>query len=142
MIKYNSFFWIILLSVSPANANGWNNDVPASVVGLSGSCVEIPCTFSYPANGKTYTGFTGVWYTANYESKVFHTDTSKISEAFKGRTSLTGDLHQNKCSLKISSLQKSDTGPFMFRIEIENLEKYTYAEKKVSIEVKGKKIVK
>ncbi|CAM4555573.1 unnamed protein product [Leuciscus chuanchicus] len=128
------FLWF---RVSPANANGWNNDVPASVVGLSGSCVEIPCTFRYPAKPHTtYTGFTGVWYTENYESNVFHTDTSKISEAFKGRTKLTGDLHKNKCSLKISSLRNSDTGPFMFRIEIENLDKYTYAAKKVSITVK------
>ncbi|KAK7172108.1 hypothetical protein R3I93_004416 [Phoxinus phoxinus] len=127
------FLW---LRVSPANADGWNNDVPASVVGLSGSCVEIPCTFSYPANGKTYTRFTGIWYTENYESTVFHTDTSKISEAFKGRSSLTGDLHLNTCSLKISSLRDSDTGPFMFRIEIENLDKFTYAAKKVSITVK------
>lgn len=125
--------------MSSANANEWNNDVPASVVGLFGSCVEIPCTFNYPARGKTYTGFTGVWYTENQESNVFHTDTSKISEAFKGRTNLIGDLHQNDCSLKISSLRKSDTGPFMFRIEIENLNKYTYGAKKVSITVKGKR---
>jgi len=124
--------------VSPTYANGWNNVVPKSVVGLSGSCVEIPCTFSYPANGKTNTRFTGIWYTDNYESIVFHTDTSKISQAFKGRTSLTGDLHLNTCSLRISSLRNSDTGPFFFRIEIENLDKYTYSANKVSITVKGK----
>ncbi|XP_039527102.1 sialic acid-binding Ig-like lectin 14 isoform X2 [Pimephales promelas] len=128
------FLW---LRVSPTYANGWNNVVPKSVVGLSGSCVEIPCTFSYPANGKTNTRFTGIWYTDNYESTVFHTDTSKISQAFKGRTSLTGDLHLNTCSLRISSLRNSDTGPFFFRIEIENLDKYTYSANKVSITVKG-----
>ncbi|XP_077063943.1 myelin-associated glycoprotein [Siphateles boraxobius] len=127
------FLW---LRVSTANADGWNNDVPASVVGLSGSCVEIPCTFSYPAKGKTYTRFTGVWTTGDYEPIIYHTDSSKITEAFKRRTNLTGDLHLNTCSLKISSLRNSDTGPFIFRIEIEDLDKYTYAAKKVSITVK------
>lgn len=125
--------------MSPANADKWSIEVPTSVVGLSDTCVEIPCKFSYPAKGKKYTRFTGMWYTGNYESTVYHTDTSKISEVFKGRTSLTGDLHQNTCSLKISSLRGSDTGPFMFRIEIEHLDKYTYVENKVSITVKGKR---
>uniref|UniRef100_A0A8C1NKU3 Si:dkey-238d18.5 n=1 Tax=Cyprinus carpio TaxID=7962 RepID=A0A8C1NKU3_CYPCA len=110
----------MLLSLT---AGEWSAEMPKSVVGLSGSCVVIPCTFSYPANGKTYTEFTGVWYKGYYELTVYHTDTSKISDAFQGRTSLTGDLRQNDCSLKISSLSSSDTGPFMFRIEIKDLDK-------------------
>ncbi len=125
--------------MSPANAGEWSAKIPESVVGLSGSCVVIPCTFSYPANGRTYTEFTGIWYTENYESKVYHTDTSEISDTFKGRTSLIGDLHQNDCSLKISSLSSGDTGPFMFRIEIKDLDKYTYVQNTVSITVKGKR---
>uniref|UniRef100_A0A673LQ44 Si:dkey-238d18.5 n=1 Tax=Sinocyclocheilus rhinocerous TaxID=307959 RepID=A0A673LQ44_9TELE len=107
--------------------------MPESVVGLSGSCVLIPCTFSYPANGKTYTEFTGIWYKGH--SIVYHTDTSKIIDSFKGRTSLIGDLRQNDCSLKISSLSSSDAGPFEFRIEMKDFDSYSYGEK-VSITVK------
>ncbi len=128
--------------MSPANADEWNAVVLQSVVGLSGSCVVIPCMFSYPANGKTYTDFTGIWYKGNdhHESTVYHTDTSKIIDSFKGRTGLIGDLHKNDCSLKISSLNSSDAGSFMFRIEIKDLDKYTYKKKEeiVSITVKGK----
>uniref|UniRef100_A0A672LQ59 Si:dkey-238d18.5 n=1 Tax=Sinocyclocheilus grahami TaxID=75366 RepID=A0A672LQ59_SINGR len=116
-------FSFILLSVSPT-AVEWSAEMPKSVVGLSGSCVVIPCTFSYPAKGKTYTEFTGIWYKGYYEFIVYHTDTSKISDTFKGRTSLTGDLLQNDCSLKISSLSSSDTGPFLFRIEIKDLDNF------------------
>ncbi len=121
--------------MSPVNADGWSAVVNESVVGLSGSCVVIPCTFSYPANGKTYTDFTGIWYKGY--SIVYHTDTSKIIASFQGRTSLIGDLHKNDCSLKISSLSSSDTGPFMFRIEIKDLDMYTYEKNTVSITVKG-----
>ncbi len=124
--------------MSPANVDGWSAVVNDSV-GLSGSCVVIPCTFSYPANGRTYTEFTGIWYKGRYESTVYDRDTSKIIDSFKGRTSLIGDLHKNDCSLKISSLSSGDTGSFMFRIEIKDLGKYTYEENKVSITVKGKR---
>ncbi len=121
--------------MSPANADGWSAVVNESVVGLSGSCVVIPCTFRYPANGKTYTEFTGIWYKGY--SPIYHTDTSKIIDSFKGRTSLIGDLSKNDCSLKISSLSSSDTGQFKFRIEIKDLDKATYEKNKVSITVKG-----
>uniref|UniRef100_A0A8C1Z593 Ig-like domain-containing protein n=1 Tax=Cyprinus carpio TaxID=7962 RepID=A0A8C1Z593_CYPCA len=84
--------------------------VPESVVGLSGSCVLIPCRFSYPENGKTYTEFKGIWFKGNEESTVYHTDASNIIDSFKGRTSLNGDLGKNDCSLKISSLSSSDAG--------------------------------
>ncbi len=124
--------------MSPVNADGWSAVVNESVVGLSGSCVVIPCTFRYPANGKTYREFTGIWYKGRYESTIYHTDASKIIASFKGRTSLIGDLHKNDCSLKISSLSSSDTGPFMFRIEIKDLGKATYVKNTVSITVKGK----
>uniref|UniRef100_A0A9J7Z1Y0 Si:dkey-238d18.5 n=1 Tax=Cyprinus carpio carpio TaxID=630221 RepID=A0A9J7Z1Y0_CYPCA len=139
-------FWSCLLSlflwlrVPSANAVGWNIEVPESVVGLSGSCVLIPCRFSYPENGKTYTEFKGIWLKGNEESTVFHTDTSNIIDSFKGRTSLNGDLGKKDCSLKISSLSSSDAGSFMFRIEIKDLDKYTYKNKEkkeiVSLTVK------
>ncbi|XP_043115763.1 myelin-associated glycoprotein-like [Puntigrus tetrazona] len=135
-------FWSCLLSlslwlrVSPANANEWEAAVNASVVGLSGSCVVVSCEFSYPAKGRTYTEFTGIWYKTNEESVVFHRDHSKIIEAFKGRTSLTGDLSKNDCSLNISSLKRSDEGSFMFRVDIKDLDKYTYKKDKEKVSIK------
>lgn len=125
--------------MSPAKADKWTANVPTAVVGLSGSCVLIPCTFHYPANGKTYSTFTGIWHAGNADSTIlYHTNPSKISAVFNGRTSLIGDLHHNNCSLKISSLRASDTGQYMFRIEIDKLDKFSYGANKVSIQVKGK----
>lgn len=126
--------------MSSAKADKWTADVPTTVAGLSGSCVVIPCTFHYPATGKTYSTFTGIWHAGNADSKIlYHTNPSKISGVFNGRTSLIGDLHHNNCSLKISSLRASDTGQYMFRIEIDQLDKFSYGANKVSIQVKGKR---
>ncbi|XP_073674448.1 myelin-associated glycoprotein [Garra rufa] len=137
MVFWSGLLSLILwLRVSPANADDWIAEVPESVVGLSGSCVEIPCKFSYPAKETTYTEFTGIWYKGNEESTVYHTDNSKIIDSFKGRTSLIGDLRKNDCSLKISSLRSSDAGQYFFRIEIKHLNMYTYKKDKVSVTVK------
>uniref|UniRef100_A0A672LSD1 Si:dkey-238d18.5 n=1 Tax=Sinocyclocheilus grahami TaxID=75366 RepID=A0A672LSD1_SINGR len=136
LVKYNYIKWLCMTVLMSPTAVEWSAEMPKSVVGLSGSCVVIPCTFSYPAKGKTYTEFTGIWYKGYYEFIVYHTDTSKISDTFKGRTSLTGDLLQNDCSLKISSLSSSDTGPFLFRIEIKDLDNFSYGQNQTSVTVK------
>ncbi|XP_073671666.1 sialic acid-binding Ig-like lectin 16 [Paramisgurnus dabryanus] len=90
--------------------------------------------FNYPSEGKTYNEFTGIWY--KDASVIYHKETSKIIDNFKDRTTLLGDLHHKNCTLKINSLQHSDTGPYMFRIEIKDLDKYSYQDNKVSITVK------
>lgn len=96
----------------------------------------IPCLFRYPGIDRKASHFTGIWYTDSYET-VYYPVTSKISSAFQQRTSLWGDLSHRNCSLKINPLRRSDVGPFMFRIEIEDFNKYTFVHNKVSITIKG-----
>lgn len=118
-------------------AESWNAEVPQSVIGLEGSCVVIPCLFKYPGSYRKASHLTGIWFTDSNE-KVYHTVTSKISSAFQQRTSLWGDLSHQNCSLKINPLLRNDHGPFTFRIEIEDFNKYSFIHNKVSITIKGK----
>nr|XP_055053791.1 sialic acid-binding Ig-like lectin 5 [Misgurnus anguillicaudatus] len=136
VIFLNSFFAFVLYlrASSASEKNPWNAEIPKSVVGLSGSCVVIPCKFNYPSEGKTYNEFTGIWYKDG--SVIYHKETSEIIENFKSRSTLLGDLHHKNCTLKINSLQPSDTGPYFFRIEIKDLDKYSYRENEVAITVK------
>ncbi|XP_057207320.1 myelin-associated glycoprotein [Triplophysa rosa] len=136
MVVFQSclFAFILYLRAYSASDNEWNANIPKSVVGLSGSCVVIPCTYNYPSHGKTYTGFTGIWYKGDSDI-IYHEDTSKINSKFKDRTSLDY-LQQKNCTLKISSLQHDDPGQYMFRIEIKDLNMFSYQENKVSITVK------
>ncbi|KAB5550543.1 hypothetical protein PHYPO_G00054910 [Pangasianodon hypophthalmus] len=127
--------YILWLKVSPTESESWNAEVPQSVVGLEGSCVVIPCLFRYPGADRKASHLIGIWYTDSNE-KVYHSVTSKISSAFQQRTSIWGDLSHRNCSLRINPLLRSDGGPFTFRIEIEDFNKYSFTHNKVSITIK------
>uniref|UniRef100_A0A8C5DYP8 Ig-like domain-containing protein n=1 Tax=Gouania willdenowi TaxID=441366 RepID=A0A8C5DYP8_GOUWI len=108
------------------------NSMPTHVKGFPGSCVVIPCLFNYPDPESRATGFTGIW-TDDSNHVIYHPVQSKMLQQYRGRTTLMGDIRQRNCSLKIDPLQESDHGPFHFRIEMDNYEKYSYIEQKVSI---------
>uniref|UniRef100_A0A3B4C815 Ig-like domain-containing protein n=1 Tax=Pygocentrus nattereri TaxID=42514 RepID=A0A3B4C815_PYGNA len=135
METLRKFYLFFVISVSVAKGDSWHLEVPPSVVGLEGSCVVIPCLLSYPGPDRKASDLTGIWFTDSNEI-VYHSSTTKISTNFQHRTSLLGELRHRNCSLKISPLQHTDSGPFTFRIEIEDFNKYSFAKNKVSITVK------
>ncbi|XP_020353238.1 myelin-associated glycoprotein-like [Oncorhynchus kisutch] len=116
------------------DASSWTAEVPSSVSGLQGSPFVIPCSFNYSKPEKKPSEFTGIWFKDKNEI-IYHPDSSKISQDYKGRTELVGDVRQKDCSLKIDPLHCSDKGPFTFRIEIKDHDKYLYKDNTVSIAV-------
>lgn len=127
----------IFPTVSHTQATLWTNDIPSSVKGLPGSCVVIPCSYDFPNPGKKLTQFTGIW-TDHTKQAIFHSVQSKIMQQYRNRTELLGDLSQKNCSLKIDPLQQNDQGPFSFRIEIANYDKFSYRKRTVSITMMSK----
>ncbi|XP_023992152.1 B-cell receptor CD22-like [Salvelinus sp. IW2-2015] len=124
-------FWLGGMGV---DTSSWTAEVPSSVSGLQGSPIVIPCSFNYPEPEKKPAEFTGIWLKDKNEV-IYHKDSSKIIQDYKGRTELVGDLLQKNCSLRINPLHCSDEGPFTFRIEIKDYNKYSYKEDTVSIVV-------
>ncbi|XP_049903735.1 sialoadhesin-like [Epinephelus moara] len=129
------FFVCFCCKVTQTEASSWSATVPSSVEGLLGSCVEIPCSFDYPNADRQITGFTGMW-TDEAHQLIYHPNESKMMQQYRNRTRLLGDVRKKGCSLKIDPLQQSDQGPFYFRIELGDYEKYSYREKPVSIAIK------
>lgn len=84
---------------------GWSFTTPNSVTGMKGSCVIIPCRFTYdtslPADLRV------IWYLfqGNQYSPVFDGRQNAISK-YRGMTSLTGAVGNQECSLKIDKLDK------------------------------------
>lgn len=85
----------------------WSFTTPGSVTGMKGSCVIIPCTFSY-SNGQP-SGLQVVWYLyqSNGRADVFNQKQSNILSRYKGITRLTGSVSDSNCSLKIDRLDTS-----------------------------------
>uniref|UniRef100_A0A4W5K5I0 Ig-like domain-containing protein n=1 Tax=Hucho hucho TaxID=62062 RepID=A0A4W5K5I0_9TELE len=105
------------------DASSWTAEVPSSVSGMQGSHIMIPCSFNYP------------------EPKIKPSEfivSSNIIQDYRGCTELVGDPRQKNCSLRIDPLHCSDKGPFNFRIEIKDHDKYLYKDDTVSIAVSSK----
>ncbi|KAM9310677.1 myelin-associated glycoprotein [Pholidichthys leucotaenia] len=132
VLWWSLFFMQVCFKAFQAEASSWTIDVPSTVNGLLGSCVVIPCSYNHPSRG--FTKLRGIWYHET-DKIIYHQETSRINQQYRGRTNLLGDLGQNNCSLKIDRLNPSDTGPFYFRIEIEQHDSYSYKEKKISISI-------
>ncbi|XP_043391089.1 B-cell receptor CD22-like isoform X4 [Chelonia mydas] len=99
-----------LLSVG-AYAQEWSVTLaPGPLAGGAGSCVTIPCSFTYPAGWRVW----AVSWTRDGGQTVYHSDEARVHAAFKGHARYLGDLQHN-CSLQVSGLRPSDQGTYCFR---------------------------
>ncbi|KAM6910452.1 uncharacterized protein FYW49_012389 [Xenentodon cancila] len=89
------------------HALGWSFSTPRSITGLTGSCVVIPCKFTYSASQPG--GLQVIWYLyeTNGYPAVFNEIERNVIGKFNGRTSLIGSVADSNCSLKIDRLEKS-----------------------------------
>ncbi|XP_073457904.1 B-cell receptor CD22-like [Aquarana catesbeiana] len=93
-------------------------EFPTKIVGLIGSCVEIPCTF-YPKrnSGPSST----VWYLdslSGYPQIFTSRKSSSVIPDYRGRTSLVPG--SNSCSLRIDPVRRNDDGESYFPGEDED----------------------
>ncbi|KAJ8289775.1 hypothetical protein GJAV_G00005190 [Gymnothorax javanicus] len=129
------WFYIIYSNVVNLHANSWTAEIPQTITALLGSCVVVPCKFNYPNPGRESPHLKGIWHMRNSEQLIYHPDSSSVMEKYRGRTNLIGDLGLKNCSLRINLLEKTDNGPFIFRIEIGGFNRYSYRNNEVSIDV-------
>ncbi|KAM9682127.1 sialoadhesin isoform 3-T3 [Dama dama] len=105
----------------PADLTSWGVSSPDTVQGMKGSCLVIPCTFSFPASVNVPHGITTIWY-YDYSGKrqvVSHSTNPELVQArFQGRAQLVGDPELRVCNLLLKDLQLEDSGSYNFRFEI------------------------
>ncbi|XP_068592620.1 uncharacterized protein [Cebidichthys violaceus] len=87
-------------------SRGWSFTTPSIINGIKGSCIIIPCTFSYSISQPD--DLRVIWYLfqSNGYPPVFDERQNIISK-FNGITSLIGSVGERNCSLKIESLEMS-----------------------------------
>ncbi|XP_044847297.1 sialoadhesin-like [Mauremys mutica] len=100
--------------LSGAYAQEWGVTLaPGPLAGWAGSCVTIPCSFTYPAGWTV----SAVNWTRNGNQTVYHSDEARFHAAFKGRVRYLGNKQHN-CSLRVAGLRPSDQGTYRFRFEV------------------------
>lgn len=87
-------------------SRGWSFTTPGSITGMRGSCIIIPCSFTY--SNSQPADLPVIWYL--YQNKQYlpvFAQTESSFSIFKGRTSLVGSVRDGNCSLKIERLEMS-----------------------------------
>uniref|UniRef100_A0A8C6ZF21 Ig-like domain-containing protein n=1 Tax=Nothoprocta perdicaria TaxID=30464 RepID=A0A8C6ZF21_NOTPE len=109
----------------------WGVTYPASVQGLMGSCVVVPCTFSYPDSVSASAGIVAIWYRDYNGDKtvVYHSASpGEVDGRFGDRSRLLGDLAAHNCTLLLTDVTPQDSGSYRFRFEIIGGDRWSAAQ--------------
>ncbi|XP_048204837.1 sialoadhesin isoform X2 [Perognathus longimembris pacificus] len=113
-------FFSALVPLLPGQTS-WDVSSPSQVPGVKGSCLLIPCVFSFPSNVEVPDGITAIWYFdhTNKRQVVSHSTNPELVEPrFRGRARLLGNPIHKVCNLLLTDLQPEDSGSYNFRFEI------------------------
>ncbi|KAG8143337.1 hypothetical protein E2320_000579 [Naja naja] len=113
-------------------AGPWSAWMPEHITAFEGTCVVIPCRFSYPEELRPPT-IHGIWYfnspyPKNYPPVVYKSRTNIVHESYVGRSRLLGELNFRNCTLQISRLSPELSGKYYFRGDLGGYNQYTYPE--------------
>ncbi|XP_016067565.1 PREDICTED: sialoadhesin [Miniopterus natalensis] len=105
----------------------WGVSSSPAVQGVKGSCLIIPCIFSFPDNVEVPHGITAIWY-YDYSGNrqiVYHSENPQQVEArFRGRAQLLGNSEHRVCNLLLKDLSPQDSGTYNFRFEISDVNRW------------------
>ncbi|GAB1286915.1 Sialoadhesin [Apodemus speciosus] len=112
---------LLLASVFSPGQTTWGVSSPKDVQGLTGSCLLIPCIFSFPADIPVPNGITAIWYydySGNRQVVLHSEDPKLVDKRFRGRAELMGNMNHKVCNLLLKDLKLEDSGTYNFRFEI------------------------
>ncbi|XP_046894329.1 myelin-associated glycoprotein-like isoform X2 [Hypomesus transpacificus] len=129
------YIWLGIGVLSqPVFSDGWTATVVKDMTALVSSCVVVPCSFKYTGANRPTSRLSGIWhFKEKPKENIYHEDSVKIVDNFKGRTKLLGSLGEGNCSLMMDQVKDHDNGPFCFRIEIPTHDQYSYVDECVRI---------
>ncbi|KAM5219820.1 sialoadhesin isoform 2-T2 [Hipposideros larvatus] len=119
---------LYLASSISAVLASWGISSPKAVQGVKGSCLIIPCIFSFPADVEVLHSITTIWY-YDYSGNrlvVHHSrDPQQVNERFRSRAQMLGRPEHKVCNLLLKDLNPQDSGSYNFRFEISDVNRWS-----------------
>ncbi|XP_072316697.1 myelin-associated glycoprotein-like [Eucyclogobius newberryi] len=113
--------WIaLIIFLSGVLAADWSVNVPSQICTVTGSSVVLPCTYNFPESkdGHQVEVKSAMWCLGNERCitprYVYHSAGILLEPSFQSRVEYLGNLGSKNCSVKISALQESDSGTYVF----------------------------
>ncbi len=125
--------------------------MPQTVTALTGSCVQIPCTFNisnFEDIRKKAKSIYGIWLKnisqyKNKDSFIVFNSSENIIRGFSD-IQMTGDLNKRNCTTVFYNIMKNHSDRYYFRLEMEpdvfraTFPKSTDSSETVKITIRGK----
>lgn len=124
-------------------AGSWGVSSPGSVAGVQGSCLLVPCIFTFPKDVQVPSGITAIWYYDLAGSKKVVTHSEKpdsVDAKYRGRAQLLGQVLRGTCNLLLQDLRPEDSGTYNFRFEISEGNRWSDI-KGTKVTVTGRKVL-
>ncbi|XP_074836853.1 myelin-associated glycoprotein-like isoform X2 [Carettochelys insculpta] len=136
-------WWHLLLALLKALcysqvSGSWQSSLPKTIRALKGSCVVIPCSFTYPGSRESLGGpFSVAWY--QYRSRGYpeiynSKGTASVLPEYQSRTQLLGDLELGNCTLSISPVRSEDAMSYYVWINPDSVQ-HRFYDVTVQVEV-------
>uniref|UniRef100_A0A665SZE6 Immunoglobulin domain-containing protein n=1 Tax=Echeneis naucrates TaxID=173247 RepID=A0A665SZE6_ECHNA len=151
----------LLSIVGSSKGQDWNIFIPRQINATLGSTVIVKCHFTYPVkylenDVQVYWKTEGAkidttdkdknpfvyhpnetYMLEEYRGRIVSTNLPKwkMTDEYKKRTQLLGDLKTRNCSMLLDAVRMTDVGPFYFRIEMPQYRSFSYTKKTVTLNV-------
>ncbi|XP_029307049.1 B-cell receptor CD22-like [Cottoperca gobio] len=103
---YKSLLQMFPLFTGNMLSRGWSFTTPGIITAMRGSCIIIPCTFTYSISQPADLRVVWYLYQSNGYPPVFD-DRENIISKFNSITRVIGSVGERNCSLKIEKLDMS-----------------------------------
>nr|XP_056703094.1 myelin-associated glycoprotein-like [Euleptes europaea] len=129
--------FLLVLFYSPVSL-AWSSTLPSSIQALKGSCVVIPCSFTYPGPRSSWKGkFSVAWYqywSRGYPEIYNSKSSSTVLAEYQGRTQVVGDLEMGNCTLLLKDVTHGDAMSYYVWINPDSV-KHRFYDVTVRVEV-------
>ncbi|XP_075763989.1 B-cell receptor CD22-like isoform X2 [Pelodiscus sinensis] len=118
----------------------WGSSLPETIRALKGSCVVIPCSFTYPGSRESLERpFRVTWYqyrSRGYPEIYSSKGPASVLPEYQARTELLGDPEMGNCTLSLSPVQSEDAMSYYVWINPDSVS-HRFYDVTVQLEVAG-----